>query len=116
VAKEEIEVGKWLADGTFVGHLVRFRGEWVGYYEAPGDEAGVTVTHTLFRCPMPAERPEEAGYRVHVVDWRRSRGEVSEARLEPDDPDPRPFTEVEARQGFPELFAAVGMPNVIELD
>jgi len=115
VEKEEVEVGKYLADGTFTGHLVLFTGEWVGYYAAPGDEAAVTVTHTLFRCPMLAGS-EEVGYRVHVVDWRRNRGEESEAWLEPCGPDSSPFTEEEARHAFPELFAAVDMPNIVELD
>jgi len=113
VEKEEVEIGKYLADGTFTGHLVLFTGEWVGYYDAPGDEAGVTVTHTLFRCPMPAGEAE-AGYRVHIVDWRLKRGEASEARLEPSAP--TPFTEEEARRAFPKLFAAVDMPNIVELD
>lgn len=117
--KVEVKVGRWLSDGTFLGNLVRFRGEEVGgytdYAEARSqDDRG--TTYTLYRRPMPPS--DEAGFRVHVERWNRWPGEEAEAWLEPTDPASQaatPFTEAEARNAFPELFAAVGRPNVRDL-
>lgn len=115
--KVEVRVGHWAPDGTFLGELVRFTGEEVGSYtdysEARSqDDRG--TTYTLYRSPMPGG--EETGYRVHAERWTRWQGEEPEAWLDPNDPDPAPFTEAEARQAYPHLFAAVGRPNVRELD
>jgi hypothetical protein len=116
-AKLEVKVGPYAPDGTFLGQVVRFTGEEVGSYtdfsEAQSsDDRG--TTYTLYRCPIADS--EEAGYRVHVEKWTRRQGEGSEAWLEPNDPDPTPFNEGEARNAHPQLFAALGMPNVVELD
>ena len=119
-AKVEVKIGAWLPDRTFTGKLVRFKGEEVGGYtdfsEAnSSDDRG--TTYTLYYCPRFVDDVELKYYRVHVERWTRGQGESSEAWLEPFDPDAKmPFNEAEARQGFPELFAALGMPNVIELD
>ena len=113
----ELPVGSWITDGTFTGHLVRFTGEEIGSF---GPTAEDTTTYTLYRCPMPGAPSGgggDVGYRVHVKEWWAYPDLPGQAHLEPTGPDEHiPFTEEDARQGFPELFAAVGMPNVIDLD
>lgn len=111
--KIEVKAGRFAPDGTFLGELVRFAGEEVGSFTdyAEGrslDDRG--TTYTLYSTPA-------GGYRVYVERWTRWQGEESEALLEPNDPDAAtPFTEAEARQAYPELFAAVGIPNVRDID
>lgn len=109
----EVKVGHWSPDGTFLGELVRFRGEEVGSYtdysEARSqDDRG--TTYTLYRCGE--------GYRVYVERWTRWQGESSEAWLWPQDEEGSysVATEAEARKYHAHLFAAVGMPNVRDID
>jgi hypothetical protein len=115
--KVEAKVGPYDEGGTFLGQLVRFTGEEVGSYtdyrEArSSDDRG--TTYTLYRCPG-ADSP---GYRVHVERWTRWQGESSEAHLWPQDEDGSFYaaTEAEAREYHPQLFAAIGTKNVVELD
>lgn len=126
--KIEVEVGQWLPDGTFVGELVRFSGEEVGSYtdfsEArSGDDRG--TTYTLYRRG-PVEG-DQARYRVHVERWTRWQGEESEAFLRPVEPVESEsvirgpitygvYTEEQAREAWGRLFAALGMPNVRDID
>ena len=107
--KVEVKVGGWLADGTFTGTLVRFSGEALGDYTdyseaSSSDDRG--TTYTLYRTP-------DGNYRVHVEVWSRWQGEGSEAWLLPQG---YPATEEEAREEHAHLFAAVGTPNVVDLD
>lgn len=116
--KVEVRVGAFAQDGTFLGELVRFTGEEVGSYtdysEAQSkDDRG--TTYTLYRCPRPGG---ETGYRVHVERWSRWQGEGSEAYLWPQDEDGSFYvaTEAGAREYHSYLFAALGMPNVRDID
>jgi hypothetical protein len=121
---EKVEVGRWAPDGTFTGEELRFTGEEAGSYtdysEArSSDDRG--ITYTLYRTP-------DARYRVHVHEWSRWQGEDSSATLHPFEErgedgvygrEPlayATYTEEEARRAWPELFAAVGTPNVRDLD
>ncbi len=125
--KVEVKVGGWLPDGTFLGHLVRFTGEELGGYTdyrkaRSSDDRG--TTYTLYRTPGAEPGDPAPGYRVHVEKWTRWQGEESEAYLWPLwclDEDgsfyaATLYTEAEARSAFPELFAALGPPNVRDLD
>jgi hypothetical protein len=123
--KVEVEVGNWLPDGTFTGHLVRFTGAEVGSYtDVEGQDYG--TTYTLYACHLPdhvavydEDGMREEGYRVLITNWRHTQDQRSpcHAVLEPDDPDRQtPFNEDQARNGFPELFADIGEPNIIDLD
>ncbi len=111
--KIEVKVGRWLPDGTFTGEVLRFTGSEVGSYtdyteSRSEDDRG--TTYTLYRSGRE-------GYRVHVERWTKWEVEESEAWLDPNDPDAAtPYTEAEARQAYPELFAALGMPNVRDID
>ncbi len=112
--KVEVEVGPYDEGGTFLGQLVRFTGEEIGshtdYAEArSSDDRG--TTSTLYRTP-------DGSYRVHVERWTRWQGESSEAHLWPQDEDGSFYavSEAEAREYHPQLFAAIGNPNVLDLD
>ena len=124
--KVDVKVGVWLPDGTFTGEVLRFAGEEVGSYTeySPAnsrDDRG--TTYTLYRCP-PGNH-----YRVEVEEWSRWHTESSEAALFPngssaEDRGPEEplydysetYSEEQVRREYPELFAAVGMPNVRDLD
>ncbi len=124
--KVDVKVGVWLPDGTFTGEVLRFAGEEVGSYTdySPAnsrDDRG--TTYTLYRCP-PGNR-----YRVAVEEWSRWHTESSEAALFPngssaEDRGPEEplydysetYSEEQVRRDYPELFAALGMPNVRDLD
>ncbi len=122
--KVEAKVGGWTSDGTFTGEVLRFVAEEVGAYTdyseaSSGDDRG--ITYTLYRTP-------DDRYRVYVEEWTRWQGEDSSAALHPfeergeDDiygNEPLVYTtysEEEARREWPELFAALGMPNVRDID
>lgn len=118
----EVRVGREAPDGTFLGELVRFTGEEIGSYTDyslawSNDDRG--MTYTLYRTP-------DGNYRVHVEHWSRWQGEDSAATLHPfgeketvwdDEPTRyRTYSEEEARREWPELFAAIGAPNVRDID
>ncbi len=121
----EVKVGGYGADGTFLGEVLRFRaeeaGSWTDYSSATSrDDRG--ATYTLYRLPGS---PREPRYRVHEFDWSNWQGEGSEAFLYPvaegEETEYGPitygaYTEEEARQEWPQLFAALGMPNVRDID
>lgn len=129
----EVKVGPYRADGTFVGEVIRFRGEEIGEWT---DFSGATsrddrgVSYTLYRLP-------DGNYRVHEFEWSRWQGEESEAHLYPvkrasggeiEEEDEEvyggearlveydAYTEEQARARWPHLFAAMGMPNVRDID
>lgn len=117
--KVEVKAGPFSPDGTFLGELVRFTGEEIGSYtdyaEASSkDDRG--TTYTLYRCPRPGG--EAGGYRVHVERWSRWQGEDGEAYLWPQDEDGSYYVASEdgAREYHPYLFAALGIPNVRDID
>ncbi len=119
--------GLYSADGTFLGEVLRFTaedaGSWTDYSMATSnDDRG--VTYTLYKLPGDPVR-----YRVHELTWTRWQGEASEALLAPVDEDEDDvtygpggalsygsYTEDEARQAWPHLFAALGIPNVRDID
>ena len=140
----EVKTGAWASDGTFLGEIVRFRGEEIGghtdltgEHSSRGDRA---TTYTLYRCP--------GGYRVHIKEYSRQQDQGSRAWLEPtispdslvaqeepprtyatytEDPDSLgdeegespvydAFSEKEARRRYPQLFAASGTLNEPDLD
>jgi hypothetical protein len=111
--KTEVRVGRFAPDGTFLGELVRFAAEEAGSYTdyspaRSNDDRG--ITYTLYRTPAGM-------FRVYVEHWSRWQAEGSFSELEPNDPDAAtPYTEAEARNAFPELLAAAGMPNTRDLD
>ncbi len=122
--KVAVEVGGYGADGTFLGELVRFTAEEVGSWTdfsmaRSQDDRG--VTYTLYRLP-------DGKFRVYELTWSRWQGEGSEAFLAPvvEDEDNTygpggaltydAYTEDEARQAWPHLFAALGMPNTRDID
>ncbi len=112
----EVKVGHWSPDGTFLGELVRFTGEEVGSYtdyaEARDrDDRG--ATYTLYRRAGSPGR-----YRVHVERWTRWQGEENAAYLWPQDEDGAFYaaSEEEAREYHAHLFAAVGIPNIRDID
>lgn len=127
----EVKVGRWMPDGTFTGETLTFTGEEVGSYTdysmaQSRDDRG--ITYTLYRVPPSGDEAEggEARYRAYVEEWSRRQGEDSSAALHPfeerEDPygrEPLAYTmysEAEARGEWPELFAAVGMPNTRDID
>ncbi len=123
--KVKVEVGGYSADGAFLGEVVRFTAEEVGSWTdhsmaTSSDDRG--VTYTLYRLP-------DGKFRVHEAAWTRWQGEESEAFLAPVDVDEDDvtygpggaltydaYTEDEARQAWPHLFAALGMPNTRDID
>jgi hypothetical protein len=120
--KVEVKVGDWWPDETFVGEIVRFTGKEVGTWTVWPDIPGEhwVNTYTLYRTP-------DGEYRIHAERWSRWDGEGARAWLEPvvapEDvgPEEKPpiyktFTEKQARSAYPKLFAALGMPNVRDLD
>jgi hypothetical protein len=125
--KVEVKVGSWDGQGYFTGQVYRFTGEEVASYTelhgqfSSGDDRGTDTK--VFKV-------DEDSYRVYIETWSRWQGEGSHARLlpnsaeDPYDDDPeygRPikygtYTEAEVRERYPEVFAASGDPNVIDLD
>ena len=115
----EVQVGAYTADGTFLGEIVRFTGEeagsWTDYRASTSsDDRG--TTYTLYR--MPDDR-----YRIHEFDWSTWQGEGSEAALHPntgvvtaEGPEYSVYTLDEARKEWRHLFAALGDPNVRDID
>lgn len=111
---EEIEVGAWSARGEFLGLVSESRGE-----QAPsqylsvgrgGADRGMSVT--LHRFPGGGE----SGYRVQVRHWEGE--EENSYWIAPTVEDEGyigVFTEKEARQEFPYLFAAQEMPGGFEI-
>ena len=136
IGKADVYVGHRVLVGDsrpeFIGEIVRFKGKPLGYYtsESSTDDSRLErkdITHTLYECP--------GGYRVARQEWlyqrrrersRWTRKEVLTSLLpavSDDDVDQNAqtpgyglYTEEEARQKFPNLFSAVGLPNVRELD
>lgn len=118
-AKVEVKVGVYTADGTFLGEVVRFAaeevGSWTNYAAATSsDDRG--TTYTLYRLP-------DGTYRVHEFDWSNWQGEESEAFLHPatgvvtdEGPVYSAYTLEEARKEWRQLFAALGEPNVRDID
>lgn len=134
--KVEVEVGRreYTTPGPlqFIGEKVRFRGERLGHHitDTSMDSSGLKrtqITLVLYRCP--------GGYRVFREERtsrrHRERGrwtmEESTTTLLPmvneegagqneQAPVYGLYSEEEARREFPDLFSAVGMPNVRELD
>jgi hypothetical protein len=120
--KVEVRVGWWEPDETFLGEVLRFTGEeldsWAEWPEIQ-DEYRVKV-YTLYRVP-------DGGYRIHVLRWSRWRGEGTRAWLKPTlaaedlGPEEKPpvyetYGEAIAREFYPKLLAALGMPDVRDLD
>ncbi len=133
--KVEVSVGHrvYVGDGRppFIGELVRFRGKALGVYTVDDsvDESRLKRTLiqlVLYECP--------GGYRVNRSElhyrrrkeggqWRRL--EAFTTLLPTEDEDVARseetsgyglYTEEEARRTFPDLFSALGMPNVREID
>ncbi len=123
-AKVEVKVGPYDEGGRFLGEVVRSTGEEVGGYreKITGDTRG--TDYTLYECPG-AGPGAEPGYRVLEENWSRWQGEGSRTRRLPNDAEDDPeygrpvrygvYTETEARGAYPELFAALGDPNVVDL-
>lgn len=134
--REEVLVGHrvFVSDSRprFVGEKVRFRGKNLGHYTAETSLDDVRlkrtdVIYTLYQCP--------SGYRIACTEVRyqrrreRSRWTTVESstNLLPKTDETNvdntegdsiygAYSEAEARRMFPNLFSAVGMPNVRELD
>lgn len=134
--KVEVDVGHrvFASDGRprLVGEVVRFKGEYLGFYEAEDflDDSRLKrtqISYSLYRCP--------GGYRVHRSElhsrrlrersgWQRKEAflsllpTVDEEGVGRDERTPNYglYTEEEARRTFPKLFSAVGVPNVRDLD
>jgi hypothetical protein len=134
--KVEVDVGHriFASDNRprFVEEVVRFKGEYLGFYKAEDflDDSRLKrteISYSLYRCP--------GGYRVHRSElhsqrlrersgWQRKEAflsllpTVDEEGVGRDEQTPNYglYTEEEARRTFPRLFSAVGMPNVRNLD
>jgi hypothetical protein len=141
--KEEVEVGHrryhraYVGEGydvmpTFIGEKVRFKGKSLGVYtvEDSIDDSRLkrkVLSFTLYECP--------GGYRVKRTEFyfrrrkERYRWQKHEAftslfpTVEEGDAGQNEqtssygiYTEEEARRDFPDLFPAVGLPKVHELD
>ncbi len=132
----EVDVGHrvFASDGhpRFVGEVVRFKGEYLGFYKAEDflDDSCLKRTeicYFLYRCP--------GGYRVRRSElhsrrltergsWQRKEAfssllpPVDEEGVGRDEQTPNYglYTEEKARRTFPRLFSAVGMSNVRDLD
>ena len=134
-SRQEVDIGHrvYTSDGRppFMGEKVHFKGERLGVYTADDsvDESRLKRTliqYVLYRCPR--------GYRVKRSElhyqrrreggqWRRREAFTSLLPAVDEDVAQNEatsgyalYTEEEARREFPELFSAVGMPNVRELD
>lgn len=126
--KVEVKVGSWDRDGTFTGEVVRFTGEEVASYtELHGETGSQDDRGTEYQI----YKVGDDAYRVHIETWSRWQGEGSYAQLLPnnadedpyaDDPEVRrpikygTYTEKEVRAQYPQVFAASGDPNVVDLD
>lgn len=141
--KEEVYVGHrilhraYVGEGPhlmpdFIGEKVRFKGQSLGVYttEDSIDDSRLKrklVQYVLYQCP--------GGYRVYrsELHYRRRKERhcwqkheafsnllpaVNEEGAGQNEQTPAYglYTEEEARREFPELFSALGMPNVRELD
>jgi hypothetical protein len=132
--KVEVKVGHrvFASDGRprFVGEVLRFKGEYLGFYTAEdstddGRLKRTEVSYSLYRCP--------GGYRVFRSELHsqrrreRSRWHKKEAfssllpTADEEGADEQTsnyglYTEEEARRAFPRLFSALDMPNVRDLD
>ena len=134
--REEVRVGHrvLVSDGRpeFIGEVVRFRGKALGWYTADSsiDDGRLKrkdIAYSLYECPD--------GYRVARIEvyYQRRREQsrwttkesftsllpaMTAEGVGQDEQTPGYglYTEEEARQGFPDLFSAVGMPNVRDLD
>jgi hypothetical protein len=134
--KVEVDVGHriFASDDRprFVGEVVRFKGEYLGFYKAEDflDDSSLKrteISYSLYRCP--------GGYRVRRSElhsrrhreqssWQRKEAfsrllpTVDEEGVGRDEQTPNYglYTEEEARRTFPRLFSALGMPNVCNLD
>ncbi len=125
----EVRVGRHVTGEPFIGQVVRFEGKELGWYVAESsisDNQRKDIGYELYRCP--------GGYRVvrgELHYRRRKEGGRWSMRawykqllpaVEEDAGQQNPtlhyglYAEEEARRTFPELFSAVGMPNVRELD
>jgi EXLDI family protein len=105
--KVTVPVGRYDGDGVFLGEMLRFTGDEVGSYTDHRSRDDRGTTYTLYRTL-------DGRYRVHVHEWTRWQGEDADAWLWPEDGETA--DEGDARQQFPELFAALGMPDVYDLD
>jgi hypothetical protein len=134
--REEVRVGHrvLVSDGRpeFIGEVVRFRGKALGWYtaETSTDDSRLKrkdIAYALYQCP--------GGYRVARIEVyyqrrrERSRWTTKEsltsllptaAKDDANQNEQTPgyglYPEEEARREFPDLFSAVGMPNVRDLD
>ncbi len=134
--RQEVRVGNHVYVGDarppFIGEIVRFRGESLGVYTADDSIDDSRLKRTLvqcvlYRCP--------GGYRIYRSElhyqrrkersrWQRKEAftsllpTVDEKDVGQNEQTPGYglYTEEEARRAFPELFSAVGLPNVRDLD
>lgn len=109
-----VEVGAWTAKGEFLGKPARLCGTGGGeaseaahLYVGRGDrDWGIRFTLHSF----------DGGYRILLEEW--SRGENTRVWLAPVDEEEESyielFSEEEAREAFPYLFAALELPVSIE--
>lgn len=127
--KIEVKVGGWDREGAFTGQIIRFTGEEVAHYK---EFHGQTSSQTDRGTDYTIYKVIEDSYRVHIETWSCHQGEESYANLLPnsgedetDDPygelaKPidyrRTYTEKEVRARYPQVFAASGEPNIIDLD
>lgn len=125
-----VEVGEWVPDGTFLGSIIEFYGQEAGHWTEPVGTTGAHFEQALYRVVRPGGGE---GYRVYERYRSRWEADSDHAMLHPagrsheerggamvrTDPTRtrhEPYTEAEAREGFPRLFAAIGSPNVVRLD
>lgn len=123
-----------VADGRpeFLGEKIRFRGEQRGFYTETStlDDSRLKrkeIRYALYRCPggymvlrveAASQRRRERS-RWHTKESSKSLLPVvdgADASHGEKTPVYGAYTEEEARQAFPELFSAVGLPNVRDLD
>jgi len=130
--KVSVQVGSWSRSGAFTGETLRFTGEKIGSWKERQGELGRPgyriIDYTLYK--VGGSHP---GYRVHIEGWNPTPPENRSATLEPNDArkdssfavdDPMhgkqlnysTFTEEEARRAYPNLYAALGLSNVRDLD
>ncbi len=134
--REEVRVGHHVlvSDGRppFIGEIVRFRGKLLGWYTADTsiDENRLKrkdITYALYECPGGySVQRGEAYYQRRRERSRWTTKEVYNSLLptvaeddvgqDEQTPGYGLYTEEEARREFPDLFSAVGMPNVRDLD
>ena len=135
--REEVQVGRRYSSASegrphFMGEIVRFKGKHLGWYtaETSMDESRLKrkdVNYSLYECPggYRARRSEEYYERRRERSrwyWKEVYTTLLPTVDENDEgkneqtPGYGLYTEEEARREFPNLFSAVGMPNVRELD